>query len=33
MTADQKELRDKISDLEDDRSSLVDTLENAKSIL
>lgn len=33
MTADQKELRDKISDLEDKRSSLVDTLENAKSLL
>ncbi|GAA0524873.1 hypothetical protein [Halorubrum aquaticum] len=32
MAADQKELRDKITDLEDERSSLVDTLENAKSI-
>jgi hypothetical protein len=33
MTADQKELRNKITDLEDERSSLVDTLENAKSLL
>lgn len=33
MTADQKELRDKISDLEDKRSSLIDTLEDAKSLL
>jgi hypothetical protein len=32
MAADQKELRDKITDLEDKRSSLVDTLENAKPI-
>jgi hypothetical protein len=33
MAADQKELQDKITDLEDERSSLLDTLENAKSLL